>query len=225
MKLGVVGLLPAWEQVDLEVARKVRAAGFQGVSIFFQRPLEVDFSRLSALKEAITSAGLDVAQANGWYEVLVHPDEGLRGEGIRGAQALCRIGRALDAGSVYIRPGSLNPNGAWYPHPHNHTQQTFDRLVDSLRQVSRVAENEGVLIGLEGHVLSPLDTVQSVRDVLDAVFVQNPRLRGYIVDEQGALRRHMSVFVDGQQIVDRDRLSDPVRPASELYVMQALSGG
>ena len=80
---------------------------------------------------------------------------------------------------------------------------------------------------LKRHVECPTETVDgaTVRAVLDAVFAQNPRLRGYIVDEQGSLRRHMSVFVDGQQIVDRDRLSDPVRPASEIYVMQALSGG
>jgi sulfur-carrier protein len=65
----------------------------------------------------------------------------------------------------------------------------------------------------------------SVRAALDAVFARNPRLRGYVLDDQGALRRHMMVFVDGQQIQDRERLSDPVRPASEIYVMQALSGG
>jgi molybdopterin synthase sulfur carrier subunit len=80
---------------------------------------------------------------------------------------------------------------------------------------------------LKRHVECPTETVEgsTVCAVLDAVFAQNPRLRGYIVDETGALRRHMSVFVDGQQIVDRDRLSDPVRAASEIYVMQALSGG
>ncbi len=80
---------------------------------------------------------------------------------------------------------------------------------------------------LRRHVECPTETVEgaTVRAVLDTVFAENPRLRGYIVDEQGSLRRHMSVFVDGQQIVDRDRLSDPVRPASEIYVMQALSGG
>jgi hypothetical protein len=61
--------------------------------------------------------------------------------------------------------------------------------------------------------------------VLDGVFAANPRLRGYVLDDQGALRRHMMVFVDGQQIEDRERLSDPVRPVSEIYVMQALSGG
>ena len=80
---------------------------------------------------------------------------------------------------------------------------------------------------LERHVECPTTTVEgaTVRDVLDRVFADNPRLRGYVVDEQGALRYHMLVFVDGQQITDRERLSDPVRPTSELYVMQALSGG
>jgi molybdopterin synthase sulfur carrier subunit len=65
----------------------------------------------------------------------------------------------------------------------------------------------------------------TVREVLEGVFADNPRLRGYIVDERGALRRHMIVFVDGRQISDRERLSDRVGPRSEIYVMQALSGG
>ncbi|MBX3156221.1 MAG: MoaD/ThiS family protein [Deltaproteobacteria bacterium] len=80
---------------------------------------------------------------------------------------------------------------------------------------------------LSRHVECPTEIVDgaTVRAVLDAVFAANPRLRGYVLDDQGALRKHMSVFVDGQQIADRAHLSDPVRPASEIYVMQALSGG
>ena len=65
----------------------------------------------------------------------------------------------------------------------------------------------------------------TVREVLDAYFAQNPDARGYVVDDQGALRHHMMVFVDGDPVVDRTKLSDAVRPASELYVIQALSGG
>ncbi|MGN6110076.1 MAG: MoaD/ThiS family protein [Kofleriaceae bacterium] len=80
---------------------------------------------------------------------------------------------------------------------------------------------------LARHVECPPQTVEgaTVRVVLDAVFAANPRLRGYVLDDQGGLRRHMMVFVDGQQIDDRERLSDPVGAASEIYVMQALSGG
>jgi molybdopterin synthase sulfur carrier subunit len=65
----------------------------------------------------------------------------------------------------------------------------------------------------------------TVRDVLAAVFAANPRARGYVLDEQGALRKHMNVFVNGDQVRDRERLSDPVPPDAEVYVMQALSGG
>lgn len=80
---------------------------------------------------------------------------------------------------------------------------------------------------LRRHVDCP-DTVAegaTVGEVLERVFAQRPRLQGYVVDERGALRKHMAVFVDGQPIRDRIRLSDPVAPGSEIYVMQALSGG
>ncbi len=80
---------------------------------------------------------------------------------------------------------------------------------------------------LRRHVECPTETVEgtTVRAVLDAVFAANPRLRGYVLDDQGTMRHHMMVFVDGEPITDRAQLSDPVRPASEVYVMQALSGG
>jgi L-ribulose-5-phosphate 3-epimerase len=169
MKLGVVGLLPPWEQIDLTSARQVRSAGYRGVSIFFQRPLEADLAAVSRLKSVLDSAGLEVAQANGWYEVLVHPDDHLRAEGIRGLQALTHIGRLLDAKTVYVRPGSLNPHGAWYPHPENYAPRTFERLVNSLSQAAQTAQVEGMLLALEGHVLSLLDTPQRMRDVIEAV--------------------------------------------------------
>jgi sugar phosphate isomerase/epimerase len=169
MKLGVAGLLPGWEQIDREAAQRVCKAGFRGASIFFDRPLEASPKGAQNLKAILEDAGLAVAQANGWYEVLVNPDERLRAEGIKGIQALCRLGRVLDAASVYVRPGSLNPRGAWYPHPLNHTPETFARLVDSLQQACQVAEDEGVILAVEGHVLSPLDTPRRMRDVLDAV--------------------------------------------------------
>ena len=80
---------------------------------------------------------------------------------------------------------------------------------------------------LQRHVPCPPVEVQAttVHEALAAVFTNNPRLRGYVVDERGALRKHMSVFVDGEQLRDRTTLSDPVQPDGEVYVMQALSGG
>lgn len=80
---------------------------------------------------------------------------------------------------------------------------------------------------LQRHVSCPSTDAPgaTVREVLDAVFADHPQVRAYVVDEQGALRQHMVVFVDGRQIQDRIRLSDVVGADSEVYVMQALSGG
>ena len=80
---------------------------------------------------------------------------------------------------------------------------------------------------IQRHVPCPPATVggATVREVLDAVFAANPRARGYVLDEQNELRKHMAIFVDGRMIRDRVGLSDAVGPDAEVYVMQALSGG
>ena len=80
---------------------------------------------------------------------------------------------------------------------------------------------------LRRHVECPSDDVDgsSVREVLDAYFARHPGVRSYVLDDQGAVRRHVAVFVGGEQLVDRVTLVDPVPAGTEVYVMQALSGG
>lgn len=64
-----------------------------------------------------------------------------------------------------------------------------------------------------------------LKGALDEVFAALPRLRGYVLDEQRRLRRHVNIFVDGRRVTDRDSLAVAIGPGSEIYVMQALSGG
>ena len=80
---------------------------------------------------------------------------------------------------------------------------------------------------IQRHVECPPSEVSgsTVRDVLDAVFRENERARGYVLDDQGGLRQHMIVFVNGLAVRDRMFLTDPVPGDGEVYVMQALSGG
>ena len=80
---------------------------------------------------------------------------------------------------------------------------------------------------IQRHVCCPTMVVAgaTVREVLDRVFDDNPQARGYVLDDQGALRKHMAVFIDGRQVEDRVGLSDATAPDAEVYVMQALSGG
>jgi hypothetical protein len=57
--------------------------------------------------------------------------------------------------------------------------------------------------------------------VLENLFADNPRLRSYVVDDQGRIRKHVNVYV-GDARADR---ADPVGPDDEVFVFQALSGG
>lgn len=65
----------------------------------------------------------------------------------------------------------------------------------------------------------------TVRDVLDAYFADHPAVRSYVLDEAGAVRRHIAVFVDDDLITDRHALTDPVGEGGIVHVFQALSGG
>lgn len=180
MKLGVAGLMPAdARQVDAATARRLQDAGFTGVSCFFPDPAAATAAELERLRATLAAAGVCVAQVNARYECLVNPDEARRRDGVATLRAAVRVARALAGETLYVRPGGLNPAGPWLPHPENHLPATIDRLVRSMREVAPAAEEAGVRLVIEGHVLSPLDTPARVREVIDRV--ASPAL-GFNVD-------------------------------------------
>ena len=65
----------------------------------------------------------------------------------------------------------------------------------------------------------------TVREVIEHLLAQAPQLRGYVLDDQGALRHHVAAFVNGVVVRDKVALSEAVPPDGEVYLVQALSGG
>jgi sulfur-carrier protein len=96
-------------------------------------------------------------------------------------------------------------------------------VASTLQRMPRVA----FTTTLKRHVECPAAEVEgtTAHDVLDAYFTQHPKVRSYVLDETGAVRKHVVVFVGGRQLVDVLTLSDTVEHNAEVYVMQALSGG
>ena len=80
---------------------------------------------------------------------------------------------------------------------------------------------------LARHVETPGAIVRgdTLRAALEAYFAANPRVRGYVLDDQGAVRKHVAIFVNSQLIRDRQTLTDPIGEDDEIFVAQALSGG
>jgi molybdopterin converting factor small subunit len=85
----------------------------------------------------------------------------------------------------------------------------------------------GFTANLQRHLSCPVQDVpgDTVGAVLDAVFATEPRLRSYILDDQGRVRRHVAIYINGERIADRERLGDAVCATDEVFVFQALSGG
>ena len=80
---------------------------------------------------------------------------------------------------------------------------------------------------LQRHVSCPPARVtgSTVAEALECVFSDNPTLRHYVLDDQGALRRNMVIFIDGRAMKDRRTLGDSLGDDAEVFVMQALTGG
>jgi molybdopterin synthase sulfur carrier subunit len=80
---------------------------------------------------------------------------------------------------------------------------------------------------IQRHVKCPERAVPgaTVREALGSYFALHEQARGYVLDDQTRLRHHMAIFIDGNQVLDRENLSDPVPPNGTIDIVQALSGG
>lgn len=176
MYLGVQGFMPRdLDSVTEETLSRIRANGFTGVACRYFEPMNATETAVKRLREVMAASGVDPCQAVAQHPDLIDPDARSRAEGVRAMQHMCKVTRWLGAGNLYLRPGSVNPRGSWYPHPDNHRPETFETLIASVKEVCAAAESEGVVLAVEGHTLSILDTPERVRDLIEAV--GSPALR------------------------------------------------
>jgi sulfur-carrier protein len=65
----------------------------------------------------------------------------------------------------------------------------------------------------------------TVGEALTNLLAAQPHVRGYVLDDQGELRKHVCIFADGERLQRDCALTRSISPDTKLYVMQALSGG
>ncbi len=66
---------------------------------------------------------------------------------------------------------------------------------------------------------------RTVAEVVAALDMRFPGFGDYVVDECGALRKHVNIFIGEEMVNDRERLLDPLNDSSQVFIFQALSGG
>ena len=156
-----------------EMARTVRAAGFDGCQLVFAKALTepIVFHDLLPVKAAFAETPIFMLGA---YFNPVHPDESVRKAGIDAFKDHLFAAKTLGIPYVGTETGSLM-GSPWGYLPANHRRETFDALCTVIADLVETAEQADSYIAIEGawaHVAySPL----LIRELLDRI--QSPRLK------------------------------------------------
>jgi sugar phosphate isomerase/epimerase len=153
------------------MAARVRELGFTGIFTRFgaNSPFTTTQAQCQRVRAILEDHGLRMYQATGYWQPLIHPDEGVHQQASRTLQAALKVAGWLGARGIDTGPGSLSSRGPWAPDPYNWTPKAREQLVRTLKECAPAAEDNGVLLSLEGHLLVTLNSPEIVRDVLDEV--------------------------------------------------------
>jgi sugar phosphate isomerase/epimerase len=173
MRFGMSGcFLPSdMNEMTPELCRRVRELGFSGIFTRFAKndPHTTPVADARRFRDLLADHGVRIFQATGYWQNLVTPDEGHRQEAVRTLQAALKLAGEMGARGIDTGPGSMSPDGSWFPHPDNWTATCRHQLVKSLRECAKAAESAGVYLSLEGHQLVTLESAQVTREILDEV--------------------------------------------------------
>lgn len=169
MRFGVLGLIWSdWSDVTYELVAFARELGFRGVGAHLTVPAStISDETAERVRRAVADNGLEFLQVWGPYPSIVSTDEDVRRRGVAEAQAIMRLAARMGVPAGGVRPTSHNPRGDWWPHPENHSAATEDRLVRSVSEILETAVEVGVDVVLEKHHLSPLDSAERVKRVIE----------------------------------------------------------
>lgn len=171
MLLGVAGFVRGdWIGVDAGDLQKVVDNGFKTALLTVADPSQGSEADIARVQGLYADHGLLMPMTRGAYGGgLCSDDDATRAEAVNFLTETIRTSSRLGCPTTYFRPGSLNPNGAWLPHSENRSDATLERLVDSAKQVCKVADSEGIFLVVEAGVVSPLYSPKRVREFFDAV--------------------------------------------------------
>jgi L-ribulose-5-phosphate 3-epimerase len=171
MRLGIAGLLPGTiDELNTATARQVREMGFSGVAWNSRIPLAtITPDRAREIGRIFADEGVDLVELGQYQTTLVDADASVRRQNVDNLRHALRISRALGCPAVITGAGSLNPKGQWFAHPENHGLAARERLVMGLREATRAAEDEGVILALECHTTTALKDAPTTRAIVEQV--------------------------------------------------------
>jgi sugar phosphate isomerase/epimerase len=173
MRLGIFAKTFAGSD-PLTVLSAAKSAGYSCVQY------NMACSGLAAMPEAISDAdaravaraseatGVTVAAVSGTYN-MIHPEPGVRADGLRRLGVLIDAAAALGTGVVTLCTGTRDPHDQWRHHPDNATAEAWRDLLTEMEKACRLAEGRGVRLGIEPELANVVDSPEKARLMIDTL--------------------------------------------------------
>jgi sugar phosphate isomerase/epimerase len=121
------------------------------------------------LRERLAGWGLAIVQATAYNPIMVGADDARRADDLARLTRAFEVARLLGSPMVLSGCGSYHPTHHYGPHPRNHSLEARERIISFLRLAAPRAEEHGVVLALECHMITALDTPAHIREIVDAV--------------------------------------------------------
>lgn len=149
------------------------------------------------IRERLAGWGLTIVQATGYNPVMVGDDDAGQERDLNRLTQACKVARLLGSPMVLSGCGSYHPTHGYGAHPRNHTPEARERVVQFLRRAAPRAEDECIVLALECHMLTTLDTPAHIREIVDAVGSPSVRVN---FDPVNLLSHVDAVFASGAEM-------------------------
>ena len=171
LRLGVAGGPVPRNPTDVDdaLARQLRGLGVSALTTHFQPTPESVASQASRVRSVLAEHDMSIVQATGYNPQLTHPDDTFLAAELERLRAAFQTASLLGAEMIISGCGSHHPSHFYGPHPDNHTPETRARLVRSLGRVAPMAEDVGVILALECHAMTALDTPEHITEIIQSV--------------------------------------------------------
>jgi sugar phosphate isomerase/epimerase len=217
MRLGVVGMLPNdFRTCTPDQMQAIAELGFTGFGCHLDGALapEIRPADCAAFTALHTAAGLELAQFSLTYDdCLFAPSPAARAAATNKIARGIGLARQLRAQAFLIRPGSMNPAGPWTPARDNHRPESLERLIDTLRPIARQAEADDVLIVIETHATSIMDSPELCRDILAAI--GSPKLQT-VMDAVNHFQTLRQVYDSSERLNHIFDVMGPIAPVAHI---------
>jgi sugar phosphate isomerase/epimerase len=217
MRLGVVGMVSEnFRTCTPAQMQAIAALGFTGFGCHLDGALalEITAADCAAFKALYRAAGLELAQFSLTYsECLFSAERSVRELVTKKIARGIALADQLGAQALLSRPGSLNPAGPWTPARENHRPESLERLIDTLRLIAVQAQAAGVLLVIETHATSIMDSPEICRTVIEAIGAPKLRLTMDVVNHFQTLRQ---VYDSGARIDHIFNIIGDIAPVAHI---------